>query len=857
MLELSSYTKLSQSETVNKTESENESDSLEISEKSTSSSEDPIDLVLLEIGRKKKKIKRKYKRHQMDRVRSFGGSESYEVLIGSAKRRKQFLILGGLCFVAILVILAIVLSVVLISKDDKENNHQDLELSDILSGSLQPRRFNGTWIDDNTFHYFDTHGNFMVYDVAQKKSEIFMNKSSDKFFEAISYEFSADRKYILTATDYEKLFRHSFFSYWYVYDVERKENIPVTIEGKQLKYRLVKFSPIDSSMIIVYNNNIYYKRSPLLPEIQITTDGTYDNLKYISNGVPDWVNEEEVFSSNSAIWFSPDGNKISYIRFDDTGVPLMSLPIYGPVGSSLYQYPQTLSVNYPKVGTKNPLVSLFYVDLSSVTDANSIVRHEVQIPERFKNTQQDHLITSVSWASNNDLIAVFMNRVQNKGEIQKCSTEGTPICTEMLILDVDGGWIDFFSSPLYNKDGNSLIFIGSYEGYRHVMSLDLITSVLYPRTKGKFVVTDILSFNKEHNVIIFTANTEEDVKAQHIYAVKNLENSTVNCLTCTPPSQYSYFTAEVSEGGNHLAIIANGPEVPQVHMYSLDVSESISLKNHIEFQANNNLVEILKNLTMPRIIYDKIVLPNGSESQVMMFLPYDLDSNKKYPLIIEVYGGPDSSSVTNRWSIEWGTYLVSARDVIYAKIDGRGAGLRGDKNLFELYRNLGTVEIEDQIETTKLLKEKYSYLDEVKTAIWGWSYGGYVSGMSLMTDTRNVFKCAVSVAPVTDWTLYDSIYTERYMGLPDDNVGAYEKSRMMNYIENITAYNKTYMLIHGTLDDNVHFQQGMLLARALERKDIQFKEISYPDEDHSLAGVRPHLYHSLERFFMDCFEETN
>lgn len=572
------------------------------------------------------------------------------------------------------------------------------------------------------------------------------SKENEKFFSASSYEFSFDKKFILTASSLIKIFRHSFLAHWDVYDLERKQMIPITIGGLATVCSLVKFSPVDNSLIVVHENNIYFKRSPAEMEIQITTDGS----KNISNGIPDWVFEEEVFSSNSATWFSPDGKKIAFIRFDDTDVRLMTLPVYGRAGDPTYQYPQNFGVNYPKVGAKNPEVQLFYVDLSVVTDAASVIRHEIAVPDKFKTSQLDHLITSVSWATDNDLVAVFMNRVQNKGEIRKCTipASGEAECKEARDLDVSGGWVEFFTAPFYNNDGSAMVYIGSSNEYRHVLSLDLNSLVLTPRTAGNFVVTEIITLNKEHNVIIFTANTDEDSKAQHVYAVKNEANAAKICLTCSLLSDYTYFSAEASKSGNNVVITAVGPAVPQVHMYTIDVKDSgITLTNHVEIQSNNELKQVLENKKLPKIVYDKIVLDNGSESQVMMALPADLDESKDYPMIVEVYGGPDSSSVTNKWSIEWGTYLVSAHNIIYAKIDGRGSGLRGDKNLFALYENLGTVEVEDQIETAAKLQAKHKYINDKKTAIWGWSYGGYVSGMSLATDNDNVFKCAVSVAP--------------------------------------------------------------------------------------------------------------
>ena len=177
----------------------------------------------------------------------------------------------------------------------------------------------------------------------------------------------------------------------------------------------------------------------------------------------------------------------------------------------------------------------------------------------------------------------------------------------------------------------------------------------------------------------------------------------------------------------------------------------------MDWEMNENLQKLLENVKTPKIVYDDIRLDSGSTSKVMMVLPPNLDESKKHPMLIEVYGGPDSSNVNSRWSMDWGSYLVSNKSYIYVKIDGRGSGLRGDKVLHEIYRKLGTVEIEDQIETAHKLQNKYSYIDAAHSAIWGWSYGGYASGMALAKDDKKVFNCAISVAPVTDWTLYGNI----------------------------------------------------------------------------------------------------
>ncbi|CAO1442980.1 unnamed protein product [Diamesa serratosioi] len=790
-------------------------------------------------------------------------AQSDQELVGSNKKKKQFLVLGGLCLVAVLVVAGIVLAVVLVNdsaaKAEPNVDVRDpLTLIDVLTGRLQPKRFNGTWIDETSYHYFDQNQNFITYDAAQNKKTIVVASTGalTTFTEGSTYEFSADKKYILIARHLIKLFRHSYFALWECYDVEKKIMIPVTIKGQQLAFRLVKFSPVNNSMIIVYENNIYYKKTPVAEEIQITTDGNKD----IVNGVPDWVFEEEVLSSNSATWFSPDGKKIAFIRFNDSKVPIMSLPVYGPAGDLAFQYPQSLQVHYPKVGASNPVVHLFVVNLDTITAETPKTMHEIVTPVRLRTDKMDHLITSVSWANDNDLISVWMNRVQNQGSIQKCKVSATtPVCQEARNIDATEGWIEFFTAPSFNKEGTEMTYIASHEDYRHVVALDLTNFKLTPRTSGKFVVTEILASNKENNIILFIANTEEDSKVAHIYAIFNNHGAEMNCLTCDLNENYSHYSAEVSTNGAFMVVTSGGPDIPRSDLYALQIdrnNRNVSLKFEGEVENNEELRNMLEGKKTPKTIFDDIKLDNGSISKVLMVVPNDMDEKKEYPVLVQVYGGPDSSMVTNAWTMDWGSFLTSALDIIYVKIDGRGSGLRGDKNLFALYRQLGTVEVQDQVETMSKLKMKHSYLSKNKTAIWGWSYGGYVSAMSLATDQSNVFQCAISVAPVTDWALYDSIYTERYMGLPDekDNQVGYANARLSKYAENIGANSKQFMLIHGTLDDNVHFQQGMLLSRVLERHDIQFQEITYPDEDHSLAGVRPHLYHSLNRFVDECFQ---
>lgn len=528
-----------------------------------------------------------------------------------------------------------------------------------------------------------------------------------------SFEFSPDKKFILLTSGIIKLYRHSFYANWRIFDIAAGTITDVKISDDEDTsiYRLVKFGPVNSSLIIVDKFNIYYKASPSDVSVQVTKDGDLSTIHKIINGVPDWVYEEEVFSSNSATWFSKDGKKIAFIQFIDSSVPTITLPIYGLPGQ--YKYPELIPVSYPKAGAKNPLVKLFYVPLDSF-NSDSLP----EIPKPVSLEADEYLITSVGWANGNDLISVWMNRVQNRGLILKCTSNTD--CQNILTLDTTEGWIEFFTAPLFNGDGTEMIFIGSTDGYRHIKVLNLNTKAVSNRTSGKYIVTEILKFNKDNNVIIYTANTEEDIKAQHVYAIKNVNGAQPVCLTCKLYDGQSYYSAEVSEGGTYLIINSGGPDVPRADLYTLKVDgDNIELVDHMEVEKNDEFKKLVNGKKVPKKIYTQIQLDDETEASVMMIVPRDLDESKKYPMLVEVYGGPDSSSVTNRYSVEWGTYLASSLGIVYVKIDGRGSGLKSDKHLHALYKNLGTVEVDDQVRTAEKLHEKYPYLDSTRTGIWG------------------------------------------------------------------------------------------------------------------------------------------
>lgn len=434
----------------------------------------------------------------------------------------------------------------------------------------------------------------------------------------------------------------------------------------------------------------------------------------------------------------------------------MGFNVMGEPGLMENQYPHLVTIHYPKPGAPNPTVSLFVADIQNSNDG-PIKPYEIDAPLELAN--EENILSTVSWVTNDTLVATWMNRVQNLAIIQSCTDKNCTVLNKLISNDM---WIELFTPPLHNKDGTKLALItsqqqGSAGGYRHLTLIE--KDKITPLTSGKYVVQDLLKWDAESNYIFYDANIEGDSKVLHIYGIKAEPNSKPVCLTCDLKYEgndiYSYYVADFTEG-NYVIINAAGPSIPRMDIYRVNYNNNtVNLSLVREWDAHNALRNFLRSKSIPTIEFDTIRLDNGFDAEVIITLPPNIDRSGAtlYPMLIEVYAGPDSYTVTDRFNIEWGTYVAS-RGVVFVKIDGRGSGLRGDQLLLPLYRKLGTVEIDDQIETAKKLQNKYKFISKNHTAIWGWSYGGFSAFSALANDDERVIDCAAAVAPVTDWTLY-------------------------------------------------------------------------------------------------------
>ncbi|XP_043527094.1 venom dipeptidyl peptidase 4 isoform X2 [Frieseomelitta varia] len=731
-------------------------------------------------------------------------------------------------------------------ESSEENDQQDVKvpfkLEETYGVNFRANTFNGTWRTDTKILYSDSIlGDTLLFDAATGTTSSLLDFSVIADFNKPSVSFSFDNSFVVIGHDYESGFRYSVYQRCVVYNTKTNSYMEIA-NGDRIP--LIKWSPTRNALIYVHENDIYYQVFSDRSSIRRITDtGVLDT---VYNGVPDWVYEEEVLASASAAWFSPDGRHLAFATFNDTNVREIGMLRYGIPGNIKYQYPEELKIKYPKTGSPNPVVSMTIVDLDNPFKL-------INLEPPIDVVGWDYVLYTVRWRNNYQVAVTWTNRVQNKAQIVLYDTKGNS--SNIYYEEESEGWLRILPPIFYNE---YVIIVklqdsGTSAGrFQHAVRFKYTAGKLIDETDltaGAKEVISILAVDHVRGRLYYLGNEFGAPSQRNLYSVQLNGNQKPVCLSCNVVSPerkrctyaYAYFSTDCS----YYALSCSGPDPVFVTIRNADHRKVYN------WEENRSLRRKVAARTQPT--YKNLQVPmNGYKCNVKLSLPPDFDEKKRYPLLINVYAGPNTVRITDEASFGFESYMVTNRSVIYGRIDGRGSAYKGSKMLFEIYRRLGTVEIEDQIAVTRLLQETYPWIDSSKTGIWGWSYGGFSTAMVLATDRKSVFKCGISVAPVTSWIYYDSLYTERFMGLPtpEDNLHGYNHSDVTRLVEGIRG--KKFMLIHGTGDDNVHYQQAMALNRALVDKDIMFEQQSYTDEAHALSGVFPHLYHTMDRFWANC-----
>ncbi|XP_069838918.1 dipeptidyl peptidase 4-like isoform X2 [Dendropsophus ebraccatus] len=738
--------------------------------------------------------------------------------------------------VGAVVVVAIVVPVVLLANKGEENEEIDSRrtytLDDYFGDQLRYRSYGLQWISDNEYLHRTRDYNVIVHNVdTQETTVLLSNTTIDRNNESL-YELSPDRNYALLQYNYEKVWRHSYTASYRIIDVNKKEYVTANELPQRIQY--ITWAPQGSKLIYVWENDIYIRESPEKPSVRLTSNGQENK---ILNGIPDWVYEEEMFSSNNAIWLSPSGIFLTYVQFNDTEVPIIEYTFYGDESE---QYPQTIHIPYPKAGTKNPTVRVFTVNIASLDNLSHM---EIFAPDDIGSG--DHYVSGVTWATDQRLSIQWLRRIQNVSALQMCTYLNPNWSCETLAREESTtGWVGNFqpSDPYFTSGARFYKIISNGDGYKHIHSY--ISSLPVPVTSGNFEVTSIVTVAGDD---LYYISNEEGPSKRHLYKMKLVYPHTTQCVTCNlRPERCQHYSAYFSKNGKYYTLNCNGPGIP---IYTLHNSTNDAELRILE--SNEELGVLLNDIQLPtKEIHS--VTHKGFNMWYILTLPPHFDKSKKYPLLIDVYGGPCSQKVDQYFRLNWATYLASTEKVIVASFDGRGSGYQGDKLLHQLYRQLGTVEVEDQIFAASHFKS-LGFVDESRVAIWGWSYGGYVTSMVLGSGSGQ-FKCGIAVAPVSSWHYYDSIYTERYMSLPtpEDNLANYESSTVMSRAAKFKDVG--YLLIHGTADDNVHFQQAAQISKALVDAGVDFETMWYTDKDHGIGGLASrHIYTHMSHYIKQCF----
>lgn len=595
---------------------------------------------------------------------------------------------------------------------------------------------------------------------------------------------------------------------YYIYDISTKSLKKIA----EQKIQEPELSPDGSKVAYVHDNNIYIKDLNTNAAKQITSDGKKGS---IINGITDWVYEEE-FAFVQAYEWNSNGTRIAFLRFDETNVPNFSMDVYG---SDLYQTQNQFK--YPKAGEANAIVSLHMYD---------VVKNKVSNVD----LGEIYYIPRIKWMNNPNYLSVqTINRHQNHLKLHQVNAKNNSVA--ILLNEKDDAYVDVTDNLTFLAD-DSFIWTSEKDGYNHIYLYSDEGALLNQITKGTWEVTNYYGYDQNEDRIYYQSVENGSIN-RDVYSISSAGDEKKR-LSKEEGTNSAAFSADYTYFINTFSNASTPPT------YTLQ--QSLTGKIVKEIKNNKNLLNKLKGYQTSTKEFSTIAI-NGNDLNMWMIKPADFNPNKEYPLLMYQYSGPGSQQVANRWnaSNDYWYQMLASEGYIVACVDGRGTGLKGRDFKKVTQLELGKYEVEDQIAAAKKLSE-LPYIDEDRTGIWGWSYGGFMSTNALLKGS-DTFEMAIAVAPVTNWRFYDTIYTERYMKTPQENASGYDDNSPFNYPELLEG---DYLLVHGSGDDNVHVQNSMRMIEALIQADKDFEWSIYPDRNHGIFGgnTRNHLYKKMTEF---------
>ncbi len=637
------------------------------------------------------------------------------------------------------------------------------------------------------------------------------------------YQLSNDETKILLTTAKQTIYRHSFTAVYYVWNQVTEEFLPLSEKGAQM---VATFSPDGERVAFVRGNNIFIKNLKFGTENQVTFDGQKNK---IINGIPDWVYEEE-FGYNKAFWWSPDNKFLAFVRFDETQVPDFTMQKYAGENPKLEEnllYPGAETFKYPKAGQKNSNITVLVHELRSKTNMPVNIGEDKNI-----------YIPRLNWTPDaNNLVVMRLNRPQNKLDILYANPFTGD--SRLLFTEKNKRYIDeSFLDNLFYFDDGKFIITSERDGWSHLYLYDSNGFELAQLTKGKFDVTKYYGFDNVKKVFYYQAAAESPLRRE-VYFI----------------SQDGKKKGKISTQHGTNDVIFSTDFNYYINFYSSSKTPNLVTINDIKgtqikvLQDNTVLRNTIKVLTLPQKEFFSFTTSQGIELNGYMIKPEGFDASKKYPVVMTQYSGPNSQSVADSWGrgIGWENYL-SQEGFLVVCVDPRGTAARGEDFRKITYQQLGKFESDDQVEAAKYLGT-LPFVDKKNIAIYGWSYGGFMVLLA-MEKGGDLFKAGISVAPVTSYRFYNTIYTERYMRTPAENKEGYDDNAPLTHAGEIKG---RLLIIHGSADDNVHAQNTYEFTEKLVQEGVQFDMAIYTNRNHGIRGgnTSKHLYTKMTDFLKE------
>lgn len=618
----------------------------------------------------------------------------------------------------------------------------------------------------------------------------------------------------LVKTKTEPIYRRSSKSVVYLLQIVNNDTQLVKLTGPlgkgaeqaDAKFIHANFSPNGEYVSYVYENNLYLYQIATAQYTAVTTDGKWN---FVINGNCDWVYEEEFEFSQAYAW-NKEGTHLAYYRFDESKVKEFNMTFYDNSHNTDYRY------KYPKAGDDNSTVEIYIYDVKTGNKAKA------------ETETGDIYIPRIKWTQDNNTLLVFwMNRHQN--QLKLLATNAATGKSQLVYEEKNKYFVEINDDWWFLKDGKHFLFTSEMNGYRHLYLYSFDGTVKAQVTQGTKEITEINGVDENTKRIFYTVAAPRPMDRNIM--VTDFAGKNTTALTATTGWNRAVFNDNFTEYFLYYSTI-NTPQQVSRYQLIVDKKKGISSKLLAQLGTNSKLQEKMNEYAFSNAEFISIPNSKGDTLNGWLLKPAGFDASKKYPVLFCNYGGPGSQQVANRFgAVSTWHQLLAQKGFIVVSVDNTGTGYRGEEFKKKTYLQLGKLEIEDQIDAARELG-KLPYVDKNKIGHWGWSYGGFMSTLAI-TKGADVFHAAVAVAPVTSWRFYDNIYTERYMRTPLENPKGYDDNSPLNHAEKIKG---KYLLIHGTADDNVHFQNATQMVIALVKANIHFDSFYYPNKNHGIGG---------------------